>query len=80
MTIQSLASKIHDGDDPWNLSPYTSRCNNDESVDNYWDTDDNGPNFSEEIKNIVYELTFENITTNFTGKGAICFSRNGKFH
>ena len=79
MTIQSLASKIHDGDDPWNLSPYTSRCNNDESVDNYWDTDDNGPNFSEEIKNIVYELTFENITTNFTGKGAICFSRNGKF-
>ena len=80
MTMQSLATKINDGDDVWNTDS-TSRCNIDD--DDYWDTD--LITTSDEIKNTAYSLNFEGVTTNFPGGsiqediGAVCFARNGKF-
>ena len=80
MTMQSLATKINDGDDVWNTDS-ASRCNI--ADDDYWDTDLDTT--SDEIKNATYSLTFENVTTNFPGRdiqeniGAVCFARNGKF-
>jgi len=80
MTMQSLATKINDGDDVWNTDS-TSRCNIADA--DYWDTDLNTT--SDEIKNAAYSLTFEGVTTNFPGGaipediGAVCFARNGKF-
>jgi len=80
MTMQSLATKINDGDDVWNTDS-TSRCNIADA--DYWDTD--LVTTSDEIKNAAYSLTFEGVTTNFPGgsipedEGAVCFARNGKF-
>jgi len=80
MTMQSLATKINDGDDVWNTDS-ESRCNI--ATDDYWDTDLSTT--SDEIKSNAYSLTFEGVTTNFPGggiaedKGAVCFARNGKF-
>ena len=80
MTMQSLATKINDGDDVWNTDS-TSRCNI--ADDDYWDTD--LITTSDEIKNTAYSLNFEGVTTNFPGGsipediGAVCFARNGKF-
>ena len=80
MTMQSLATKINDGDDIWNTDS-KSRCNI--ADDDYWDTD--LITTSDEIKNTAYSLNFEGVTTNFPGGGiqedigAVCFARNGKF-
>lgn len=59
MTMDTLASKINDGDDPWNQAfpdNVKSRCSLDED---YWDTDaaDAG-----EIKNFVSKTNFSDIT------------------
>ena len=89
MTMQTLATKINDGNDNWNTDTL-SRC--DFFANNYWDTDlpvGTDPNAllpgetSEEIKNAVYSITLEKVTTNFIepdGNGAVCFARNGKFY
>mgnify|MGYP001180199070 FL=1 len=84
MTMQTLATKINNGSSAWNNDP-TSRCNT--SDDDYWDTDLDAT--SDEIKNAVYSISLEGITTNFEGAsissgishniGAVCFARNGKF-
>ena len=50
----------------------------DQEVENaYWDTDKSGT--SDEVKSAVYEIFLEDVTTNFAGRAAICFARNGKF-
>ena len=77
MTMQTLATKMNDGSDPWNNDP-DSRCDTDPASGNtsYWDTDAADP--SSEIKNSVYSVEITEISTNI-GFGAICFARNGKF-
>jgi len=77
MTMQTLATKINDANDDWNdPNKIESRCN---TVDtDYWDTDLAAT--SDEIKNAVYSITLEDVTTNFMGEGAVCFARNGKFY
>ena len=76
LTMQTLSTKINDGTDPWNTDMSgESRCNVTDT--NYWDTD--LATTSSELKNSVYSITLSDVTTNFEGIGAICFSRNGKF-
>lgn len=77
MTMQSLATKMNNGNDPWNTDPST-RCNTESLPGNnaYWDTDNS--NINSDIKEAVYTITLKDITTHFVS-GAICFSRNGKF-
>jgi len=74
MTMQDLASFINNGDSDWNQSPEL-RC--DTAADNYWSTDN--ADDDDDIKNFVYTISLEDVTTNFDGKGAVCFARNGKF-
>ncbi len=77
MTMQTLASKINDGSSTWNNPTDTNpRCNIEDS--NYWDTDT--ATAGDDIKNSVYSLNLEGITTSFEEKSAVCFSRNGKFY
>ena len=75
MTMQTLASKINNGSSAWN-SNTSSRCNITDT--NYWDTDSAAD--GDDIKNAVYSLNIEKITTNFEVPSAVCFSRNGKFY
>ena len=59
MTMDTLASKINDGDDPWNQGfpqNVKSRCSLDED---YWDTDAAD---ADEIKNYVSKTNFSDIT------------------
>ncbi len=76
MTMQTLATKINDGTSDWNRNILT-RCNT--GSDDYWDTDLDSA--STEVKNAVYSITLEDVTTNFINEvGAVCFARNGKFY
>ena len=76
MTMQTLATKINDGSSDWNRNILT-RCNT--GSDDYWDTDLDSA--STEVKNAVYSITLEDVTTNFINEvGAVCFARNGKFY
>ena len=85
MTMASLITRMNNGDSAWNRFPET-RCDTDEgnigpnNNDNYWDTDNSST--SNEIKNAVYTLELEDVTTNFFGEraAAICFAKNGKFY
>ena len=74
MTMQDLASLINNGDSEWNQIP-EGRC--DMMADNYWSTDN--ADDDDDIKNFVYTISLEDVTTNFMGDGAVCFARNGKF-
>ena len=74
MTMQDLASLINNGDSEWNQIP-EGRC--DMMADNYWSTDN--ADDDDDIKNFVYTISLEDVTTNFIGDGAVCFARNGKF-
>jgi len=74
MTMQDLASLINNGDSDWNQLP-EGRC--DMMTDNYWSTDI--ADDDDDIKNFVYTISLEDVTTNFIGDGAVCFARNGKF-
>ena len=49
-----------------------------EVEDAYWDTDKSGT--SDEVKSAVYQIFLEDVTTNFAGRAAICFARNGKYY
>ena len=77
LTMSTLAGKINDGNDSWNSDSRTSgdRCSDSIS---YWDT--HKADASAEIKNLVYSIKLEHVTTPFTENAAICFSRNGKFY
>ena len=74
MTMQDLATLINNGTSDWNTSP-EGRC--DTIADNYWSTDE--ADEDADIKNFVYSITLEDVTTNFEGDAAVCFARNGKF-
>ena len=67
MTMDTLATKINDGDDPWN-QPFpenvTSRCSLDTG---YWDTDTADADAS--IKNFVTSVSFADVTTTFIEGG-----------
>jgi len=59
MTMDTLATKINDGDDPWNQEfpqNVESRCSLDSD---YWDTDDTDAG---EIKNFVSKINFSDVT------------------
>ena len=84
MTMQTLATKVNDGNNnTWNTDMTgMSRCDLDAVVqdaeDVYWDTDKSGT--SDEVKSAVYQIFLEDVTTNFAGRAAICFARNGKYY
>ena len=67
MTMDTLATKINDGDDPWN-QPFpenvTSRCSLDTG---FWDTDTADADAS--IKNFVTSVSFKDVTTTFIEGG-----------
>ena len=63
MTMDTLATKINDGTDPWN-NTISSRCSL--SAD-YWDTDTADADAS--IRNFVTTQNFDNVSTNFIGGG-----------
>ena len=74
MTMQDLASLINNVNSDWNQLP-EGRC--DMLADNYWSTDN--ADDDDDIRNFVYTISLEDVTTNFIGDGAVCFARNGKF-
>ena len=74
MTMQSLATRMNDGLSSWNDDP-GSRCDQ-AAFDDYWDTDADDAG---DLKNFVYKLTLEDVTTDIT-EGSVCFSRHGKFY
>ena len=74
MTMQDLATLINDGDSDWNRFP-EGRC--DTLLDNYWSTDN--ADDDDDIKNFVFTINLEDVTSNFDGDGAVCFARNGKY-
>ena len=82
--MQTLATKVNDGNNnTWNTDMTgMSRCDLDAVVqdaeDVYWDTDKSGT--SDEVKSAVYQIFLEDVTTNFAGRAAICFARNGKYY
>jgi len=84
MTMQTLATKVNDGNNnTWNTDMTgMSRCDLDavakDTEDAYWDTDKSGT--SDEVKSAVYQIFLEDVTTNFAGRAAICFARNGKYY
>ena len=74
MTMQSLATRMNDGSSSWNDDP-GSRCDQ-AAFDDYWDTDADDAG---DLKNFVYKLTLEDVTTDIS-EGTVCFSRHGKFY
>tara|TARA_B100000963_G_scaffold99014_1_gene85538 strand:+ start:164 stop:898 length:735 start_codon:yes stop_codon:yes gene_type:complete len=74
MTMQDLTDKIHDGGSDWN-DDQNSRC--DIGKADYWSTDTAGD--GADIKNYVFEIELEGVTTTFSETTAVCFARNGKF-
>ena len=67
MTMDTLATKMNDGDDPWNQKfpdNVTQRCS---FEDSYWDTDTADAGAS--IKNFVSKVNFSSVTTSFAGRG-----------
>jgi len=60
MTMETLVTKMNDINDIWNTDP-TSRC--DTISDDYWDTDGSDTDVGD-LKNFVYNLTFDEVTSN----------------
>jgi len=75
MKSDTLNKKINDGSDAWNTDSST-RCNISSST--YWD-DDGGVDTSK-IQVQTLELDRENITSNFEGEAAVCFSKNARWY
>ena len=77
MTIQNLATRMNDGSSNWNDKPET-RCDPPAVTggESYWDTDADDAG---DLKNFVYKLTLEDVTTDIS-EGSVCFSRHGKFY
>ena len=59
MTMDTLATKINNGTDPWNNN-ISSRCS---LSGDYWDTDTADPDAS--IRNFVTTQNFDDVSTNF---------------
>ena len=76
MKSDTLASKINNGAHVWNTDPST-RCNIISTT--YWD-DDGGAigNTKAEVQKL--ELDRDKYATNFTGEGAVCFSKNAQWY
>ena len=81
MTMQSLATKMNNGSDPWNntLPSPRDRCKTEQTTPPYWDTDmDNNATddegnrlfaegFGEKLKAAAYSLTLEDVIVAFPG-------------
>ena len=73
MKMNTLMSKVNDGEDAWNKTVST-RCNITDA--DYWDESGNTTSRPE-----VSFLKFENITVNFNNNvGAVCFSTDGTWY
>jgi|TARA_B100001540_G_C15781525_1_gene631256 prepilin-type N-terminal cleavage/methylation domain-containing protein len=80
MKMDTLATKINDGDNEWNTTPNT-RCRT--GGDDYWDTDivqNDADTTNDDLANLVYSITLEYVTTTFDDSSAVCFSRGGKYY
>ena len=83
MTMQSLATKMNNGSDPWNntLPSPRDRCKTEQTTPPYWDTDmDNNATddegnrlfaegFGEKLKAAAYSLTLKDVIVAFPGTG-----------
>ena len=83
MTMQSLATKMNNGDDTWNNTPPSprDRCKTEQTNPAYWDTDiDNNARddegnrlfaegFGEKLKAAAYSLTLKDVIVAFPGTG-----------
>ena len=83
MTMQSLATKMNNGDDAWNNTPPSprDRCKTEQTNPAYWDTDiDNNARddegnrlfaegFGEKLKAVAYSLTLKDVIVAFPGAG-----------
>ena len=76
MKSDTLALKINNGADPWNTDSST-RCNIISTT--YWD-DDGGAVDNTKMEVQKLELDRDKYTTNFTGEGAVCFSKNAQWY
>ena len=74
MKSDTLNTKINNGDDNWNTDSST-RC--DISSTTYWD-DDGAVDNKLEVQTLVIDR--QNITTNFDGEAAVCFSKNARWY
>ena len=74
MKSDTLNTKINNGDDNWNTDSST-RC--DISSSTYWD-DDGAVDNKLEVQTLVIDR--QNITTNFDGEAAVCFSKNARWY
>ena len=74
MKSDTLNTKINNGDDNWNTDS-SSRCNI--SSTTYWD-DDGAVDNKLEVQTLVIDR--QNITTNFDGEAAVCFSKNARWY
>jgi prepilin-type N-terminal cleavage/methylation domain-containing protein len=74
MKSDTLNTKINNGDDIWNTDS-SSRCNI--SSTTYWD-DDGAVDNKLEVQTLVIDR--QNITTNFDGEAAVCFSKNARWY
>ena len=72
MKMSTLTPKINDGASDWNTDS-TSRC--DINSVGYWDDDG-----SVDDKLEVMQIELDEVTTNFNGIGAVCFSKNVRWH
>ena len=83
MTMQSLATKMNNGGDAWNITPPSNRdrCKTEQTTPPYWDTDlDNNARddegnrlfaegFGEKLKAAAYSLTLKDVIVAFPGSG-----------
>ena len=74
MKSDTLNKKINDGAHAWNTDAST-RC--DISSATYWD-DDGAVDNKLEVQTLVIDR--QNITTNFDGEAAVCFSKNARWY
>ena len=76
MKLSTLASKINNSDDDWNMD-LTSRC----ALDQDWDDEGMNSDGSKSSKLEVSSLKFDNIAVNFEGNsGTVCFSKDGTWY
>ena len=72
MKMNTLTPKINNGESNWSQDP-SSRCDVDTA--GYWDDDG-----SVDDKLEVMQIELDEVTTNFDGIGAVCFSKNVRWY
>ena len=75
MKSDTLASKVNNGDNPWNTVS-TSRCNIADT--DYWD-DDGGATDNTVMQVQKLELDADKFSSNFSGEAAVCFSKDARW-